>query len=133
MTATAPSPAAAQPAILVTDSLPLVLEAVRCMRRAQDRVGTRSGAYDLLDVAAALEAALPVLRGELRARFGEVPMPLRIELSALARGAAHAPAFGTALSSIVTTDAPSPGSIAMHLDEWKRSASTLVFELEAAR
>ena len=133
MTATAFSPATTAPSMLAADAMPLVLEAVRCMSRAQDRVGTRSGAYDLLDVATALEAALPVLRRELRARFGEIPMPLRVELSALSRGADHASEFGRALSSIVTSDAPSPGSIAMHLDEWKRSASNLMIELEAAR
>lgn len=133
MTATAFSPATANHTITAADSLPLVLDAVRCMSRAQDRVGTRSGAYDLLDVATALESALPVLRSELRARFGEIPMPLRVELSALSRGADHAAEFGQALSSIVTRDAPSPGSIAMHLDEWKRSASHLMVELEVAR
>lgn len=133
MTATAPSPATAVHTIAPAAALPLVLDAVRCMSRAQDRVGTRSGAYDLLDVAAALEVALPVLRSVLRARFGELPMPLRVELSALSRASDHAAEFGHALTSIVTRDAPSPGSIAMHLDEWKRSASFLMFELEAAR
>ena len=95
MTATAFSPATAaqQTLIPATEALPLVLEAMRCMSRAQDRVGTRSGAYDLLDVATALETALPILRAELRARFVEVPQPLRVELSALLRGAEHAEAF----------------------------------------
>lgn len=133
MTATAFSPATTQSVIATTGALPLVLEAARCMSRAQDRVGTRSGAWDLLDVAAALEAALPILRSELRAHFGEIPMPLRVELSSLARGADQAGELGRALSSIVTSDAPSPGAIAMRLDEWKRSASRLVFELEASR
>ena len=133
MTATALSPATAHCTITTTEALPLVLEAVRCMSRAQDRVGTRSGGYDLLDVAAAIETAMPILRAELRARFGEVPMPLRVELCALSRGADHAGEFGRVLTSVVTTNAPSPGSVAMHLDEWKRSASFLVFELEGAR
>ncbi len=133
MTATAYSPATAPTTGLASDPLPLVLDAVRCMSRAQDRVGTRSGAYDLLDVSTTITALLPVLRAELRARFGEIPMSLRIELSTLARGVDHAEAFGRALSSIVTSDAPSPGSIAMHLDEWKRAAAQLMCELEAAR
>jgi hypothetical protein len=132
MTATASAPAATLDTGAAADPLPLVLEAVRCMGRAQDRVGTRMCAYDLLDVAAAIEGVLPLLRAALRACFGEVPMPLRAELAALSRGATNADEFGRALSSIVPSDAPSPGSLAMHLDEWKRAATNLVLELECA-
>lgn len=134
MTAIAAPAASTIPASAFTVSaLPHVLEAARCMSRAQERVGTRSGAWDLLDVAAALETALPLLRGELRARFGEIPLLLRVELSTLARGAERAEELGRRLSSVVTSDVPSPGSIAMHLDEWKRAVTVLAVELEAAR
>lgn len=132
MTATAFS-AAGTPAAHLSDAMTLILDAVRCMGRAQDRVGTRSGAYDLLDVSAALERALPVLRSELRARFHEVPMVVRAELGSLSRAADRAGEIGRAMSSIVTLDAPSPGELAMHLDEWIRSASMLTDELEIGR
>jgi hypothetical protein len=131
MTASLTPPSISTDCLAPNAPSPLAI-AVQGMRRAIDRVGTRSGAYELLDVAEALEQALPVLRLELRARCGgELPMELRIELSNLARAATSAHEFGTTLTCIVPTDAPSEQSLVAHLDEWLRSAEALELVLEA--
>jgi hypothetical protein len=77
-------------------------QVVACVERAQDRAGTRSGAHDLLDLAAVIERARPVVRLALRARHdGELPLQLRMHLSILARGETYAHETGTAGTGIV--------------------------------
>ena len=47
-------------------------------------------------------------------------MPIRVELSKLSRAADQANELSRAMSSIVMSDVPSPGVLAMQIDEWKR-------------
>lgn len=101
-------------------------ESAEHMRRAMDRVGSRSCAYELLDLSASLDRALPKVRAALRARHGEVPADLRMELGALSRAASTADEFGGELTSIVPRNAPSEHSLIAHLDEWLRSCGIVV-------
>jgi hypothetical protein len=107
-------------------------EVVEQMRAAAEHAGGRRTGWELLEVAAGLDAMLPGVRAELRARHGQLPMAARMHLSHLSRGASNAAEFGRALTNVVVgVDAPSPGSLAMHLDEWRRSAEVLLAELAA--
>ena len=124
MTASLTPPSIATDALAASPCSPLTV-AIDTMRRAMDRVGSRSGAYELLDLGAALEQALPIVRAELRAEYGAVPIEVRVEWSNLVRAATSAVEFGTALTSIVPTDAPSEQSLVAHLDEWLRSAQVV--------
>jgi hypothetical protein len=129
MTALSTAIAAAAPTA-VDAPTELLAEAAADMRRAAEYMGGRSSGWDLLEIAGDLDELLPVVSCELRSRHGQIPMPLRIELSNLARAAVSAREYGSALTSIVPGETPSAGALAMSCDEWRRSAEALLSALK---
>jgi hypothetical protein len=119
------TPPQATTTILASPARAALATSVEHMRRALDRVGSRRCAYELLDLGASLDQALAKVRAELRARHGEIPVDLRVELGALSRAATNADEFGGELTSIVPRNAPSDHSLIAHLDEWLRSAAVI--------
>jgi hypothetical protein len=116
-----------------TDAVVKLLHAISCMRRAMDRVGTRSCAYDLLDSANALEAALPPVRLGLRARHtGDLPLHERVELSILYRAASRTGDLGSAGACVVPPSREDTLLLIADLDAWLRCAHGLVELLDVA-
>lgn len=132
MTAAIPSDRQAQLPEHDVDAAVLgLLDSVTCMTRALDRVGTRSCAYDLLDVASTIEAALQPIRLVLRGRHGgEIPLHLRVELSILFRAATRAHELGSAGASVVPPSTEEDAQLRCDLCAWLACAEGLVTELD---